>query len=98
MANDSMTSNRNDTQMGDNKSQNQTMQHEQAKASISGERQGEQSGFDKNRQSEQGMDRSSPEKSAIGGGENFSQTGEPGRARNELDDQSRTSETSGQQR
>lgn len=62
--------------------QGQTLQHEQAKASVSGQSgqntgsqsMGGQSGFD------QGQ-----EKSAIGGGENRSQTGEPGRARNELD-------------
>lgn len=52
--------------------ENQTMQHEQAKASVSPEkdRQDEKSKLDKDRQ----------EKSAIGG----SQTGEPGRARSEL--------------
>ena len=63
---------------------NETMQNEQAKASVAGDRKPEQANFDKNRP-EQGR-----EKSAIGGGEqqNRSQTGEPGRARSELDQKS----------
>ena len=79
---------------GGNNDRNQTMQHEQAKASVSGKDNdrsptGE---FDKNRQ----------EKSAIGGGENRSQTGEQGRARDEIKQgqgqptgQNRETETSG---
>lgn len=73
---------------------NQTMQHEQAKSSVSGGQSGqrEQAGFDKDRN----------EKSAIGGGENRGeksgenrgQTGEPGRARSELDQDKSRSETS----
>ena len=54
---------------------NQTMQHEQAKSSVGGDRRDDKSGFGKDRQ----------EKSAIGGGDSGSQTGEPGRARSELD-------------
>lgn len=54
--------------------QNQTMQHEKAKAEVSGQSPDEKARLDKERQ----------EKSAIGGGQQ-PQTGEPGRARNELD-------------
>ena len=72
---------------------NQPMQHEQAKASISGADGSSQSGMRPDQQRE---------KSAIGGGDTRgqgsdserSETGEPGRARNELDE-SRT-ETSNQ--
>ena len=66
--------NMNKNQSGNDR--NQTMQHEQAKASVSGkDNQSSPSGeFDKNRQ----------DKSAIGGGENRSQTGEPGRGRDEI--------------
>lgn len=65
---------------------NQTMQHEQAKAEVSGNKQDQ-----------------SREKSAIGGAETGTQTGEPGRARNELDEKTNPSgqsksETTGQQR
>ena len=75
---------------GGNNDRNQTMQHEQAKASVSGKDNdrsptGE---FDKNRQ----------EKSAIGGGENRSQTGEPGRGRDELDDSRKETTGSSHQR
>ena len=85
--NDSMNSRQSDSQMGGHNKQNPTAQHEQVNA---GERQSQQGGTEKNRQSEQtGMDKNRQEKSAIGGGENRSQsgnqTGEPGRARDELD-------------
>jgi len=95
MANDSMNRNQGNT-MSSN--QNQTLRHEQAKASVGGERSDEQSGMSKGSPETTGE-----EKSAIGGGEtrDRSKTGEPGRARNELDpdggsefDSSR-SETSG---
>jgi hypothetical protein len=68
------------------KSPNQTMQHEQAKASVSGQqRQPEQGQAGGDRQREQSeLDRNRQEKSAIGGGQSSSQTGEPGRARDEL--------------
>ena len=84
--------------MNNNQTSNQTMQHEQAKASVSGnsqsDRSREQGGLDRDRQ-EKG------EKSAIGGGttesreqgpmgqsgqNSMSQTGEPGRARSELNE------------
>ena len=62
--------------MSNDGSKNQTIQSEQAKAEVGGG----SSGGD--RQREQGMDKN---RSPIGGGER-SQTGEPGRARNELDE------------
>ena len=70
-----------DKTMNTNPSSNQTMQHEKAKAEVSGER----------KQPEQGnLDRERQEKGAIGG-QSGSQTGEPGRARSELDkDQTRS--------
>lgn len=80
-------------QGNDRNQPNQTMQHEQAKGSVSGQgSQSEQGQFDKNRQ----------EKGVIGGGqpqgqskgENKSQTGEPGRARSELDEKNRSETTS----
>jgi len=89
MANERTSNNQDDKKMGSN-SPDQTMQHEQAKGSVSGgDRSQEKGEFDKNRQ----------EKSAIGGGqtqsgqtgqgkEDRSQTGEPGRARSELDEKS----------
>ena len=82
-----------DTNMNKNQSNqgNQTMQREEAKASVAGNRTPEQSKSDENRR-EQGEGREQArEKSAIGGGEDrnpsghASQTGEPGRSRNELD-------------
>lgn len=87
MANE-RNNNQDDNKMGGN-SPNQTMQHEQAKSSVSGsDRQSEKGEFNKDRQ----------EKSAIGGGQSQTgqsdqgkdraQTGEPGRARSELDDKS----------
>ena len=85
------TPERSDSKQGG--TQNQTMQHEQAKATVAGnDRKTEQGGFDQNRSREQGH---SGEKSAIGGGkgqdQDRSQTGEPGRARSELDqDKSRS--------
>ena len=67
-----------DNNMKNSTDKNQTMQNEQAKAGIAGDRKTEQGGITEGR-----------EKSAIGGGENrsepTSQTGETGRARNELD-------------
>ena len=70
MAHDTMTKN--------SSNPNQTMRSEQAKAEVRG------SGSDRQRE-HGGMDKSRGEKSASGGGEHRSQTGEPGRARNELD-------------
>ena len=65
---------------------NQTMQHEKAKAEVSGQhRQDEQSKTDKERQ----------EKGAIGG-QPSTQTGEPGRARNELDQNKKQNEPTSQ--
>lgn len=58
-----------------NSNPNQTMRSEQAKAEVSGG----------DRQRKQGTDKNANEKSAIGGGGERSQTGEQGRARNELD-------------
>ena len=71
------------------KTPNQTMQHEQAKASVGGEqRQSEQGQMGGDRQREQSeADRNNQEKGAIGGGQSSSQssqTGEAGRARDEL--------------
>jgi len=70
-----------------NQSPNQTMRHEQAKGSVGGgsDSRGQQGGFDQNRSQQGGMDQNR-EKGAIGGGENRSQTGEPGRARSELEE------------
>ena len=80
---------------------NQTMQHEQAKASVSGEQRQPEQGKSGDDRTKGEFDKSRQEKSAIGGGDTRSQTGEPGRARNELEkgqpdtDKSR-SETAGQ--
>lgn len=65
----------------DSSKHNQTMQREQAKAEVSGGKSPEDVGRDKRRE----------ENSAIGG-DARSQTGEPGRARSELD-QDRTEPT-----
>lgn len=54
---------------------NQTLNQERAKAEVQGGR----------NQSETGQSDRNKEKSAIGGDDSRSQTGEPGRARNELD-------------
>ena len=75
-------------EQGSNQQPNQTMQHEQAKASVSG---GSQNSSGRNSDqfgSQDGMG----EQSAIGGGENRSQTGEAGRARSELDQKQKQSE------
>ncbi len=97
MADNTQTPNRSDDSMSrepgksDKMSQgsNPTMQNDQAKAGGGGHDGGQ-------RQSEQGQsDMKREEKSAIGGGESRSESGEPGRARNELD-QNQKSETSGQ--
>ena len=64
-----------DPNMSNDSSKNQTAQSDQGRSEIGGgDRQREQGGLDKSRS----------EGSAIGGGDR-SQTGEPGRARNELD-------------
>ena len=66
-----------------NTNNNQTMKHEQAKASVSGNQSNSEfKGQTGNR--EQGSQNDQREKSAIGG-ETRSETGEPGRARSELD-------------
>lgn len=67
MADNTQSPNRSDGNSMSQSGNNQTMQHEQAKASVGGE----------NR-----------EKSAIGGGDDRSQTGEAGRARSELGENS----------
>ena len=80
-----MADNRNIDEQGN---PNQTMQQERAKAEVSGQRQDERDKLDQQRHQQR------QEKSAIGGGQQptgqtgsqpASQTGEPGRARNELD-------------
>lgn len=65
---------------------NQTMQHEKAKAQVSGQRQDERDKLDQERH----------QKPGIGTGETRGQTGEPGRVRNELDESRK--EPAGQQR
>lgn len=65
---------------------NQTMQREQAKAEVGG------AGSSDRQREQGGMDKSRDEKS----GETRSQTGEPGRARNELDQDKSRKETAGQ--
>ena len=83
---------------------NETMQREQAKSSVAGDRTPEQSKSDEDRREQSRLDKEGREKSAIGGGEKGqagqgSQTGEPGRSRSELDqnrqfDKSRSEPTS----
>ena len=99
-----------DTNMNKNQT-NETMQREQAKSSVAGDRKPEQGQQDQNRREQGQLNQQGREKSAIGGGQTGqtgqtgSQTGEPGRARNELDqdkirgetDKNR-SEPAGQQR
>lgn len=85
--------------MADDKMMNETRNQNENKQSESMQREQGQSGFDKNRQPEQG----STERSAIGGGQTGQSpsgqqsgekpTGEAGRARNELDE-SRSEPTS----
>jgi hypothetical protein len=65
---------------------NQTMQREQAKAEVSGNRQDERDKLDQERH----------QKSGIGGGQPSSQTGQAGTTRNELDQNKK--EPAGQQR
>ena len=79
--------NTNSPNTGQSNSSNQTMQHERAKAEVGGNRQQEQGGSTGNigeRQQSGQFGKDQPERSAIGGGESRSETGEPGRARNEL--------------
>ena len=83
---------------------NQTMQHEKAKAEVSQQRQDERDKLDQKRHDER------EEKSAIGGFQQSgqksgqpgtqpsSQTGEPGRARNELDENEKKEPASDKQR
>lgn len=65
---------------------NQTMQQEKAKAEVGGQRQDERDKLDQERH----------QKSGIGGGQPSGQTGQPGRTRNELDQEKK--EPAGQQR
>ncbi|MBA3511294.1 hypothetical protein [Sphingomonas sp.] len=85
-----------DPNMNKNQNQsNETMQGEQAKASVAGGRTPEQGKSDEDRREQGRIDKEGREKSAIGGGEKgqgmgqssqgSSQTGEPGRSRSELD-------------
>ena len=85
---------------------NETMQREQAKSSVAGDRKPEQGKSEEDRREQaridkEGRDKEGREKSAIGGGEKdqASHTGEPGRSRSELNqnrefDKSRSEPTS----
>ena len=77
---------------GERTSNNQTMRHEQAKSSVGGN---SPQGSDRSRETGQ-FDKKSDDKSAVGGGETRSQTGEPGRARDELDQKNKESVGSNQ--
>ena len=98
MADNTQTPNRSDSKMerepgkSDSMSQgsNQTMKHEQAKASVG---EGSQPSGQSGQREHGGENR---EKSAIGGGEDRSQTGEPGRARSELGETEKKGEFSNQ--
>lgn len=70
-----MAENNNNRNQGTN-DRNQTMQHEQTKGSVGG------SNSDRNPTGE--LDKNRQEKGAIGGGDTRSQTGEQGRARDEI--------------
>ncbi|HEU0311406.1 MAG TPA: hypothetical protein VFR36_09335 [Sphingomicrobium sp.] len=73
---------------------NQTMQHEKAKAEVGGrQRQDERDKLDQERHQQR---QDEQEKSAIGGQQPTGQTGEPGRARSELDPSQKDKAPSGQ--
>ena len=77
-----------DTKMNDSGSQGSSMNNDRARSETGSGRQLEQgSQFDRNK-----------EKGAIGGGENRSQTGQPGRSRDELDDSRKETTGSNHQR